>query len=158
MPPEAKNTKKQKAGKIGAEAKSKKREAVILVSGTSNSDARTGLAENDPVSQNEDESSRFRNEDDSNSLGNEHSESDKIAKPKSDDDGIIETTKSSIEGQPEQKDSDVDSSCETLLLPSVFVKEIHDLVDVAQKKGYLGIPEFRLWYNRRYVTEIKISL
>ncbi len=51
MPQEAKDTKKQKAGKVGAESKSKKKEALLLVSRASNDGVRTNLAENDSINQ-----------------------------------------------------------------------------------------------------------
>ena len=81
MPPEAKDTKKQKAGKIGGESKSKsKKKILLLASGISDDGARINLAENDPVNQNEAESSRFQDEDNPQSLvsgsGGELSESD----------------------------------------------------------------------------------
>ena len=56
LPPEAKDPKKQKAGKAGGE---KKKELQLLAA---QNGARTNLAENVPVSQNEQESIAFQNE------------------------------------------------------------------------------------------------
>lgn len=64
LPPEAKDPKKQKAGKIGGESKSNKdkNKSSMLLIAVSTSGAGTNLAENDPVSQNEQESRTFHND------------------------------------------------------------------------------------------------
>jgi hypothetical protein len=56
LPPEAKDTKKQKAGKAGGE---KKKELQLLAA---QNGARTDLAENDSVSQKEQESRTFHDQ------------------------------------------------------------------------------------------------
>jgi hypothetical protein len=62
LPPEAKDFKKQAAGKTGSENKKNKKKALLLVAHSQN-DARTNLAENDSVSQNEEETTTsFHNE------------------------------------------------------------------------------------------------
>ena len=62
LPPEAKDAKKQKAGKIGAENKSNKNKKAMLLIANSTNGARINLAENDCISQNEQESTTFRSE------------------------------------------------------------------------------------------------
>jgi hypothetical protein len=61
LPPEAKDSKKQKAGKVGGENKEKKAAAMLLVAANSNG-ARIDLAEDSSDSQNERESRTFDNE------------------------------------------------------------------------------------------------
>ena len=63
LPPEAKDFKKQVAGKIGAENKNKKNKKALLLVAQSENGARTNLAGDDSVSQKEEESSAsFHNE------------------------------------------------------------------------------------------------
>jgi hypothetical protein len=64
LPPESKDDKKQKAGKIGAAIKAAKNKnaALLLLNGHDKKVARTNLAENDSVIQNEQESKTFFNE------------------------------------------------------------------------------------------------
>src|SRR5689334_18418955 len=64
LPPEAKNPKKQIAGKIGGENKSnkKKYESTELLVTQTTDGARINLAENDSFSQNEQESMTFHND------------------------------------------------------------------------------------------------
>ena len=62
LPPEAKDPKKQKAGKIGGENKSNKNKNALLLVTHSTEAARTNLAENDSISQKEQESTTFHNE------------------------------------------------------------------------------------------------
>jgi hypothetical protein len=159
MPPEAKDTKKRNAGKIGGESKSKKK-TLLLASGVSDDGARINLAENDSVNQNEVESGRFQREDNPQSLvrgSDELSESDDTTKHISYDDAMSEPPKSLIQELPEQKHSDARSSYGILTLSSKFAEEIHDLIDYAQGNGHGNIPEFKLRHNGQHVTEIEVS-
>jgi hypothetical protein len=64
LPPEAKDPKKRKAGKMGGEEKekNKKKAMIILAQNTTEEGARTVLAENDSYEQNKQESHTFHNQ------------------------------------------------------------------------------------------------
>lgn len=160
MPPEAKDTKKQKAGKIGGESKSKK--TLLLASGISDDGARINLAESDSVNQNEAKLRRFQDEEDPQSLvngrGDEHSESDNATTRPMSYDNMMESPKALIQELPEQMHSETRSSYGILTLPSKFAEEIHDLLDVARGNGHGNIPEFRLHHNGLQVTEVMVAL
>jgi hypothetical protein len=160
MPLEAKDTEKQKAGKIGGESKSKKK-ALLLASGVSDDGARINLAENDSVNQNETESSRFRDEDNPQSTvsgsDGEFSESGDATTKSTSHDNVIDSPKKLIQEVPEQTHSETRSSYGTLTLSSKFARDIHDLIDYAHGNGHGNIPEFRLHHNGRQVTEVKVA-
>jgi len=160
MPSEAKDDKKQKAGKIGAESKTKKRKPILLASGAIDNGARTNLAENDPIFQNEADSNRFLCEDDHRSIADgEPSGSTDTAKPMPYEDLDIEYSKSLNHEMPEQKPSYTGPSYGILILPSKFAEEIHDKIeDVVQGNGLRKVPEFTFKHDGQRVIEIKMAL
>jgi len=160
MPPEAKDTKKQKAGKIGGESRSKKK-TLLLASGISDDGARINLAENDSINQNEAEFRRSKDKDNPQSLvsgSGELSELDDATTKPVSYDNVIESPKTLIQELPEQTQSETRSSYGILALPNKFAGEIHDLIDLAQSNGHDNIPEFRLHHDGRQVTEVEEAL
>jgi hypothetical protein len=159
MPPETKDTGKQKAGKIGGKSKSKKN-ALLLASGASDDGARIDLAESDSINQNEAESRRFQGEDPQSlvSGSGELSELDDATTKPVSYDNVIESPKTLIQELPEQTQSETRSSYGILALPNKFAGEIHDLIDLAQSNGHDNIPEFRLHHDGRQVTEVEEAL
>jgi hypothetical protein len=160
MPSEAKDTGKQKAGKIGGESKSKKK-ALLLASGASDDGARINLAESDSINQKEAESGRSKDKDNPQSLvsgSGELSELDDATTKPVSYDNVIESPKTLIQELPEQTQSKTRSSYGILVLPNKFAREIHDLINYAQSNGHGDISEFILHHNGRQVTEVKEEL
>ena len=162
LPEEAKNPKKSKAGKIGAQHKKEKLEKEeriqvleqtingnISTTGSISHCARTDLAENCSVSQEQEESRRFHKEVNQEladrGLSPELLEASRIISEK--DSKIKELEDLATQGSLDQLKSE-------LYLPSNFVQEIYDLVRIHGSKWILHT-DFILHHDGRYITSIE---
>jgi hypothetical protein len=146
LPDEAKNLKKSKAGRLGAEQKKKLEEEeklktsqlieqttdgnIIATTASSSSDARTNLAENDSFRQEEEESRRFQGE-----LGQQLG--GRTPSPE-----LIEATR--IISARDQRIKELEYLTRAnsngqinseLYLPAKIAQEIHDIIDINRSAG-----------------------
>jgi hypothetical protein len=146
LPPEAKDTLKQKAGKMGIEAK----KAMLVVVNTKNS-ARINLAENDSDSQKEQESDTFFNEIyhklSSRTISPELLEANKIIKDK---DQRIEELETQLHNFNEY--STCNNTKMTLILSNSLAIEIYNAIRNAMSSGV--ILQFELEHNGQDVTSV----
>jgi hypothetical protein len=142
LPEGAKNPKKSKAGKLGAEQRKKsereEKSRVLLIEQTTggsniktaNSSARINPAENDSFSEEEEKSRRFRTE-----LGQRLEE--RVLSPElTEAVRIISTRDQRIRELEElaRENSDLQVSSE-IYLPAKSAQEIHDIIDVSKSVG-----------------------
>jgi hypothetical protein len=144
LSPEAKDTKKQKAGKLGGE---KKKELQLLAA--QNGGARINLAEDDSNSQNEAESRTSHNEHTQKSVGFSKPEHD-ISKVIEDKDNRIKELEAEVEELVKQG-SWVNNK--TIFLPSKFALEIYQTTSVNRSAGTPS--EFNLEHDGNQVIKVK---
>jgi hypothetical protein len=148
LPDEAKGTLKQKAGKMGVEAK----KAMLVVAHTKNG-ARINLAENDSDSQNEQESDTFLKEVDhklsSRTISPELLEANKIIKEK---DQRIEELDTQLHHNFNEEYSVYNNTKMRLILSISLAIEIYNAVRNAMSSGV--VLQFELEHNGQEVTSV----
>jgi hypothetical protein len=144
LPDEAKDSLKQKAGKMGVEAK----KAMLVVVHTKNG-ARINLAENGSNSQKEQESNTIHNELDhklsSRTISPELFEASKIIEAKDQRIGELETHLVNLKQYPVYNTT-------TLLLPNSLAIEIYNAMINAMSSGV--VLQFKLEHNGQEVTAV----
>jgi hypothetical protein len=150
LPSEAKDSKKQKAGKMGGESKKKDKKAMLLVAQNENG-ARINLAENDSISQKEQESRTFQNELNqrlsSRTLSPELLEANKII---ADKDREIEELKIKLEEAVKQYPV---RNSTPLFLPNNLAMEIYNAIrNSISSSG--TILQFNLEHNGEEITAV----
>jgi hypothetical protein len=153
LPDEAKNPKKSKAGKIGAEQKMKLKESQVIEKTTDGirvetdpSAARIDPAENNSFDQEKEESRRFHNE------LKQHLEG-RIPSPE-----LLQATK--VISEKDQRITELEDLISNrqinpqLYLPDKFAQEIHDTVDINRSAGKSKI-DFILRHNRDCIIAVE---
>lgn len=144
LPDEAKDTLKQKAGKMGGEAK----KSMLVVAHTKNG-ARINLAENDSDNQKEQESNTFHNELDhklsSRTISPELCEARKIIEAKDRRIGELEMQQDNLKEYAFY-------STTMLLLPNNLVMEIYNAMKNAISSGI--VLHFKLEHNGEEITAV----
>ena len=148
LPDEAKDTLKQKAGKMGGGAK----KAMLVVAPTKNG-ARINLAENDSDSQKEQESDSFLNELDqklsSRTISPELLEANKIIEAK---DQKIEGLETQLHHNFSEYHVYNNNTTTMLILPNSLAIEIYNAIRNAMSSGV--ILQFKLEHNGQEVTAV----
>jgi hypothetical protein len=149
LPPEAKDTKKQKAGKMGGESKKdNKKKAMLLVAQNENG-ARINLAENDSDSHKEQESDTFHNELDyqlsRRIISPELFEANRIIATKDQRIRELKTELDNSKGYP------VDNIAVLLLSHSLAI-EIYNAIRNGMSSGV--IIQFKLTHNGEEITAV----
>lgn len=159
LPEEAKNPKKSKAGKLGAEQRkeSEREGRVLLIEQTTagsdiettNSDARINLAESDSVRQEEKESRRFHTELDQRL--EERVPSPELAEAAR----IISAKDQRIKELEELTRANSDRHINSkLYLPAKLAQEIHDIIDVNISVG-MTETDFILLYEENHIVAVE---
>ena len=157
MPPEAKDLKKQKAGKIAAENK-KEKKAILQVAQSENG-ARTNLAENVSISQNEEESRSFHNELNqqlsSRTLSPELLEANKIIADKDQRIEELKKDKEKLLEKQQQQHHLTRINSALLFLPYKLAMEIYDnIAGAAASSTTTAIAGFDIEYDEEQITAI----
>jgi hypothetical protein len=146
LSPEAKDSKKQKAGKLGVE---KKKEVQLLAA---QDGARINPAEDDSNSQNEAESRTSHKEQTQKSAGVSTPESD-IIKVIEDKDNRIKELEAELEELVKQGGGWVNNKTNIIFLPSKFALEIYQTTSVNRSAG--APSEFNLEHDGNQVIKVK---
>jgi vacuolar-type H+-ATPase subunit I/STV1 len=156
LPPEAKDARKQKAGKIGGENKKK---AILQVAQSENG-ARTNLAENVSISQNEEESRSFHNELNqqlsSRTLSPELLEANKIIADKDQRIEELKKDKEELLEKQQQQHHLTRINSALLFLPYKLAMEIYDNITeaAAAASASTAIAGFDIEHDGEQVTAI----